>query len=126
MTGADFWRYGLRALLAVSLLLNAAALGVVLRVGGIAQELGFEETSFPKEVRQTFRDAFQSDDGDPARAALKDVADARRALIAASEIRPFDEDAVKAAMAESRDKGAALVVAGQTLLMEALKKAAAD
>ena len=124
VTKAQIWRYGLRGLLAVSLLLNAIALGVLLRFGSVIEELGFRDTSFPREVREAFRDEFKSPAGDPVRAALKDVAEGRRALIALGTQEPFDEAAVQAAMAKARANSTVLIEAGQAVLLEAMRKAA--
>ncbi len=107
-----------------SLLANAVALGLWLRAGTLRDEVG--STAFrelPRAVRVEARRALV-ENRDALRAALRAVGEARRAMFATAEARPYDREAVEAAMARVREATATLQAEGQKALLRAFDKAA--
>ena len=116
-------RIGLRILLAVSLLLNAAVLGYALQLRSLASEVGFEGTRLPREIRREFLRQARVDEVLLERISALGVA--RRSLRAAAEATPYDPERVAGLMAEVRVLTAELQVASQKVLAEAMADVAA-
>jgi uncharacterized membrane protein len=107
-----------------SLLINAVVLGLWLRGSALRDEIG--GTAFrdlPRAVRVEARRAIVENRA-ALRAALLEVGEARRAMFAAAEARPYDSAAVAAAMERVRDATSALQEEGQKVLLRAFDKAA--
>ncbi len=138
MTGAG--RVALWVVLGASLLANAVALGLVLRMGALrdlAGGLGSGNggaigegigggggwSDLPAETRSAFRAELVANRTDLG-ALLLDLRQARTAMFAAAAARPFDRTAVAAAQDRVRAASAALQVRTQALMLEAFEKAA--
>lgn len=107
-----------------SLLANAVVLGLWLRTGELREEIGGAAfRDLPRAARLEARRAMVENRA-ALRAALKDAGDARRAMYAAAEARPYDRAAVEAAMERVRAATSALQAEGQKALLQAFDKAA--
>ena len=107
-----------------SLLANAVVLGLWLRTSELREEIGgtaFRE--LPRAARLEVRRAMVANRAE-LRAALKDVGEARRAMFATAEARPYDRAAVEAAMERVREATSALQAEGQKVLLQGFDKAA--
>lgn len=116
-------RIGLRVLLVVSLLMNAAVLGYVLQLRSIASEAGFEGTRLPREIRREFLEQARGDEA--LRERIAALGEARRALRAAAEATPYDPERVAGIMEEIRGLTAEVQGASQKVLAEAMADVAA-
>jgi uncharacterized membrane protein len=113
-----FW-----VLVAVSLLGNAVAIGLMSRAQDLRTEInggGMGFAGLPDEVRTEFRNLFRENRRDFA-PLVTELGDARRAMFAAGAAQPFDPAATEAAMARVRAASAALQAKGQELLMQAFR-----
>ena len=115
--GVRFWRIALRVVLAASLLLNAVALGVVLRAAQLRDEIGFEGAALPREVRRAFVALAREDEA--LLGALRDLGAARRDLVAVGSARPLDEAALDDALEAVRSRAGAVQAAARAALREA-------
>lgn len=122
MSGSSALRWLLYAVLALSLLFNAVALGIWLRVRDAAS-LDGGWRSLPAETRAEFRAAIR-DRGSELRQRLADLSEARAALRAAGEARPYDRAAVEAAMARVRQATTDFQIAAQEVLLRGFDAAA--
>jgi uncharacterized membrane protein len=117
---------GLRVVFVLSLLMNAAAIGVWMRVHSLRDTLNGGSSGLaglPREVRSELRGAMRSHRGEFV-SALDRLGAARKAMFAAANARPYDAAKVEAAMADVRVATTALQEEGQKLLAEALASAA--
>ncbi len=124
MTAGAVARVALYLLLAVSLLGNAVALGLWLRLrdaGGVDGAW----RRLPPETRAEFRAAV-ADRGSELRARFRALASARAEMLAAAEARPYDRAAVEAAMARVSAATLALQDEAQGLLLRGLDAAAQE
>ncbi|WP_246135869.1 periplasmic heavy metal sensor [Mesorhizobium intechi] len=112
------------ALLALSLAVNFFLVGYAmhgLRQGAAARVLLSEiATSYPPEVRKEFRGILR-DNRPRTFQALRNLRSARANLAAAQAAKPFDEAAVKDAMAAVRSATTSLQATMQDYLLTALK-----
>ena len=115
--GNRFWRIALRVVLAASLLLNAVALGVVLRAAQMRDEIGFQGAALPREVRRAFLERAREDEA--LLAALRDLGAARRDLVAVGTSSPLDEAALDDALEAVRSRAEAVQAAARAALREA-------
>lgn len=109
---------------AASLLANAVVLGLWLRTSAMRDEIG--GTAFrdlPRAARLEARRALV-ENREGLRAAITRLGEARRAMFAAAEARPYDRAAVEAAMLGVRDATDALQAEGQKALLVAFDRAA--
>lgn len=108
----------LRVFLAVSLIANAAMIGVVVRVQTLRSEMGLEERSAATpELRRAFLAAAQGDDA--LRAALQEVSRTRSTMMEMLQADPIDRDAVAAQMAAMRAATEAFQIEAHRVLLEA-------
>ena len=115
--GVRFWRIALRVVLAASLLLNAVALGVVLRAAQLRDEIGFEGSGLPREVRRAFLERAREDEA--LLGALRDLGAARRGLVAVGTASPLDEAALDDALEAVRSRAETVQAAARAVLREA-------
>lgn len=115
-------RIALRVVLVLSLLANAAVIGVILRAVELRDRAGLQDTRFPSELGRAFMEVIE--DEEDIWTQLAQLGDARRAMMAAAEARPLDREALVAAMAEVRRQSAALQVEGQRIMLEVIEDAA--
>lgn len=107
-----------------SLLANAVVLGLWLRTSELREEIGGAAfRDLPRAARLEARRAMVENRA-ALRAALREVGEARRAMYAAAEARPYDRAAVEAAMERVRAATSALQAEGQKALLQAFDKAA--
>lgn len=123
-----FWRFFFWALLAGSLLANAVALGLFLRLGGMREAFaggggGFQ--ALPAGIRSEFRGGLRERRAELL-ALLSDLGAARQEMFAAGAARPYDRARVEAAMARVREASAKLQAAGQDLLLQSFDRAAGE
>ncbi|MFO6465557.1 periplasmic heavy metal sensor [Jannaschia sp. KMU-145] len=113
-------RIGLRVVLALSLLLNAVALGAVWAMLSFRADYNLENVALPRPERRAVRAAIR-DRRDEVRAPLMAVAEARRAFVTAAEAEPYDPAAARAALAEVRQRSTELQSALQGIMLDALE-----
>lgn len=92
------------AVLALSLMGNALAVGAVLRFRALQGDLlgpAAAQATFPREIRRELRAALREKAG-MLRPALRQLTEDRAAVVAAGQARPFDRVALDAAMARFR------------------------
>jgi uncharacterized membrane protein len=110
-------------LLGASLLANAAVLGFVLRDGDMRGGRPGGMPDLPAALRSEYRDVLRENKGSLG-APLRALRDARRTLTTVAMARPYDRDAVIAAMARVRDASLAVQDEGQRLLLMVFDRAA--
>ncbi|MBT9382553.1 periplasmic heavy metal sensor [Pseudooceanicola sp. CBS1P-1] len=113
--------------LGVSLLLNAASVGVLMRLNTLRNMLNGESGGLSSVFDDHTRAAVFSEmrrDPEALRDGLEALGQARSEMFAAAADRPYDRARVEAAMARVRDATAALQKEGQDRLIVAFDKAA--
>ena len=110
-------------LLGASLLANAAALGFVLRDGGMRGGRPGGMPDLPPALRSDYRDVLRENRGSLA-GPVRALREARHSLMDVAMARPYDRDAVLAAMARVRDASIAVQDEGQRLLLIVFDRAA--
>ena len=121
MTGstASRGRMVLIAVLALSLLGNALALGAALRLRHMRDALGADASvSLPAALRRDVFAALGRDQN--LKAALTRVQTARQAFVAAATAQPFDRAATDATLTALRGAVTALMEQGQGVVLAAL------
>jgi uncharacterized membrane protein len=124
MTGG--WRILFWLVLGASLMANAVALGLLLRLGALrdsAMGEGARWSDLPAETRSAFRAELSENRGELA-GLVAEVGKARSAMFTAATARPYDRAAVETAQARVREASAALQQKAQALMLEAFDKAA--
>ena len=115
-------RIVLIAVLALSLFGNAMALGAYLRLRELRESLvgrGTEAIALPEPMRQELRAALRERKTE-LEPALRDLALARRALIAAISAEPYDRATTEAAMTDFRADIDGLLSGAQVILLDYL------
>jgi uncharacterized membrane protein len=110
-------------LLGASLLANAAVIGFVLRDGDMRGPRGGGMQDLPAAMRTEYRAVLKENKGSLSR-PVGDLRSARRAMMDVAMARPYDRDAVVAAMARVRDASIAVQDEGQRLLLIVFDRAA--
>jgi uncharacterized membrane protein len=110
-------------LLGASLLANAAVIGFVLRDGNLRGGRGGGMPDLPNELRTEYRAVLHENKGSLAR-PVGALRDARRTMMQIALARPYDRDAVVAAMGRVRDASIAVQDEGQRLLLIVFDRAA--
>jgi uncharacterized membrane protein len=103
-------------LLGASLLANAAVIGFVLRDGDMRGHRPGGMQDLPPELRTEYRAVLKENRGSLAR-PVGTLRDARRVMMDVARARPYDRDAVMAAMTRVRDASIAVQDEGQRLLL---------
>jgi uncharacterized membrane protein len=109
--------------LGLSLLANAAVIGFVLRNGGMHGPRGGGMQDLPAELRSDYRAVLKENKGSLS-GPVGDLRNARRAMMDVAMARPYDRDAVVAAMARVRDASLVVQDEGQRLLLIVFDRAA--
>lgn len=124
----DRGRMVLIAVLAASLLLNALAAGAALRAYRLRSELLGPDAVAVFFSRDTRRDISRAlaRSADPLRAALRDAALARKAVVDTAETRPFDRAATAAAMETFRARANEALALTQGVILDTLEARAAQ
>jgi uncharacterized membrane protein len=123
----NWTRIALIAVLLLSLLGNAVALGSALRYRSLRDSFvdrGALAVSLPPEIRRELRDAL-IDARPTLRPLLRDLAASRRTMIAAAVATDFDRAALDAEMTAFRGRLDTLLVAVQGVLLDRLQARAA-
>lgn len=110
-------------LLGASLLANAAVLGFVLRDGDAHGGRPGGMPDLPAALRSEYRDVLRENRGSLA-IPVRALREARRTLMDAAMARPYDRNAVMAAMTRVRDASIAVQDEGQRLLLMVFDRAA--
>ena len=121
----DKTRLALIIVLALSLLLNALAIGAALRLHHLRQALTGGDTAgltLPAEMRKDLIAAITTAPG--LKTDLARVQDARRAAIAAATAKPFDRTATEAALTALRGEVTTLMTDGQQVVLDDLARTA--
>ncbi len=111
----------LRVVLAVSLIANAAMIGLLLRLGAIRDEMGFERAAVAPEIRREF--LARAPEDETLRQAVQNLGTARATLMDLLENAPLDTAAIEAQMAEVRSATEALQTEAHRILLEAAQAA---
>jgi hypothetical protein len=122
----DNGRILLIVVLALSLLLNALALGAAIRLHNLREAFGggAAALTLPPDMR---RDLMQALARDPdLRADLARVRAARTAAVAAATAKPFDRPAAEAAMTTLRTEVGTLMEQAQKVILHDLTNTAAQ
>ncbi len=120
-------RIALVAVLGLSLLGNAVAVGAALRLSALRHDLlgpAADAALFPRDTRRAFREAL-SDHSDTLLPLLHRLAETRAGIVQAAARRPFDRAAVAAGMDRMRGETDALLAAVQAVLLDRLEAEAA-
>jgi|GEM_PF-1900972 hypothetical protein len=119
-------RMALIAVLGLSLLGNAVTFGVIWRFQQVrAVVMGdgaVHMPAFPSEIRKELRGRFVGDTA--LHASLRDVIEARRAVVTVSTEAPFDKAGTEAAMAEFRTRFIASFDQMQAMVLDVLEEQA--
>ncbi len=113
-------RIGLRVVFALSLLLNALTVGVLLQLSEIRSFYGLGDARLPRDIRRDFFDMARGDAELAAESAK--LGAARTRMVEIGSALELDQAALEAAMAEVRDQTLALQQKSQALLVEAILK----
>ncbi len=112
-------------MLALSLLLNAAAIGAALRLHKLRQTLtgGDDSLTLPPQIRADLRDALAN--APDLKTDLARLQAARQAAVAAATATPFDRAQTEAALTALRGDVATLMEHGQQVVLDTLSARAA-
>jgi hypothetical protein len=119
----DKARIVLIAVLTVSLIFNALALGAALRLHQLRQGLTGGDAAaltLPREMRRDILSALA--DAPELKAGLARVQAARRAVVAAATATPFNPAEAEAAMTELRGEVTRLMEQGQAVILQDLTR----
>ncbi|MEL6573462.1 MAG: hypothetical protein AAFQ64_17515 [Pseudomonadota bacterium] len=114
----------LRVVFVLSLLLNAAVIGIGLQLAEIRSYYGPSETRLPRDLRRSFIEAAKADEALAAEAAL--LSEARTKMYDLSRAKPVDRVALEAAMAQVRAQMQVLQEKNQALLLETVIESQGD
>jgi hypothetical protein len=120
-------RIALIAVLVLSLLGNAVALGALLRFRTVRAEIlgpQAELVVLPAEIRQELRAALRAEARQMA-PLLRDILQARVAMVRAATARPYDRAATEAAMEDFRQSLGLLLAEVQVVFLDRLDAIAA-
>jgi uncharacterized membrane protein len=123
MTGG--WRILFWLVLGASLMANAVALGLLLRLGNLRDSVigtGERWTDLPAETRTAFRTELAENQAELA-VILMRLREARADMFTAASARPFDRAAVEAAQLRVREATAALQEKAHAMMLVAFEKA---
>ena len=109
----------MRVTFAVSLILNAIAIGIFLQLSEMRSFFGMANTRLPAEVRREFIAAAKRDTD--LRTAAERLGAERQEMIRLGLTDPIDQEALEAAMQRVRDGTVALQLRSQSILLETLK-----
>jgi uncharacterized membrane protein len=115
-------RIALVAAFALSLLCNSIALGAWLRWRDVRDDLLGPQAAaarLPDEMRQDLRRALRADMG-TIRPLLRDVVEARAAVVAAATATPYDREVTETAMQDFRTKVDVLLIEVQRVFLDQL------
>lgn len=119
------WRVVLVVALVLSLLANAAFIGVAVRLhetgGGVRAGFAGAPMDLPPEVRRPFLRALATERADLAR-LRGDLVESRARFVEAATTRPFDRDLAEAAAAEVRAATARLQEVAQAILLDTIER----
>lgn len=126
-TRRSWGRIALVAALVLSLFLNAVAVGALLRLREARDELLGPEAAaarLPDDLRQDLRTALRAE-ARSIRPLLRDVVQARAAIVAAANARPYVRSDAEAAMVKFRTSVDALLAEVQAVFLDQLDAKAA-
>ena len=112
-------RIGLRVVLALSLLGNAATAAVILRLLDLRDELDLQGTTLPAPAAADLRDALSAE-REALQPTISALAEARRDLAALAMKRPADPDELDAVLARIAARSAELQLQGQVVMRDVL------
>lgn len=113
--------------LAMSLLLNALALGTALKLRHMRQSLLGDDVAsliLPRDLRNDLRAALIANSND-LKAGLAKVVAAREQVVSQSIAHPFDPGATEAAMTALREEATSLMAQTQRIILQELSRRAA-
>ncbi|MFN5996731.1 MAG: hypothetical protein ACK47C_10940 [Paracoccaceae bacterium] len=126
-TRRSWGRISLVAALVLSLFLNAVAVGALLRLREARDELLGPEAAaarLPDDLRQDLRTALRAE-ARSIRPLLRDTVQARAAIVAAANARPYVRSDAEAAMVKFRTSVDALLAEVQAVFLDQLDAKAA-